>query len=64
MTKMNWDQIESNWAAMTRRVRADWTIDRGEGVGHIARRTDQSAMVGADQQKATVQKPSLKLSAE
>lgn len=21
---MNWDQIESSWAAMTRRVRPDW----------------------------------------
>lgn len=25
---MNWDQIETKWAAMTRRVRADWTIER------------------------------------
>jgi len=22
---MNWHQIENNWAAMTRRVRPDWT---------------------------------------
>lgn len=22
---MNWDQIENKWAAMARRVRADWT---------------------------------------
>lgn len=27
---MNWDQIERNWAAMTRRVRADWPLERGE----------------------------------
>ncbi|MES2913541.1 MAG: hypothetical protein V4753_00365 [Pseudomonadota bacterium] len=25
---MNWDQIETKWAAMTRRVRADWPIER------------------------------------
>lgn len=25
---MNWDQIESKWAAMTRRVRADWPTDK------------------------------------
>lgn len=24
---MNWDQIERNWAAMTRRVRADWPLE-------------------------------------
>ena len=24
---MNWDQIESTWAAMTRRVRGDWPPD-------------------------------------
>lgn len=27
---MNWDQIESKWAAMTRRIRADWAADRIE----------------------------------
>ncbi len=25
---MKWDQIENKWAAMTRRVRADWSTDR------------------------------------
>jgi hypothetical protein len=27
---MNWDQIESKWAAMTLRIRADWAVDRIE----------------------------------
>ena len=27
---MNWDQIESKWAAMTLRIRADWAADRVE----------------------------------
>ncbi len=25
---MDWNQIESKWAAMTRRVRLDWSADR------------------------------------
>ena len=29
---MNWDQIESKWAAMTRRVRADWTSDTPDAI--------------------------------
>ncbi len=24
--RMNWDQIENQWAAMTRRIRADWQV--------------------------------------
>ena len=27
---MDWDQIENKWAAMTRRVRADWAIHHSE----------------------------------
>lgn len=34
---MNWDQIETKWAAMTRRVRADWTIARPEGLSKVPR---------------------------
>ncbi len=34
---MNWDQIETKWAAMTRRVRADWKIDRPEGISKLPR---------------------------
>lgn len=35
---MNWDQIESKWAAMTRRVRADWPTDRSAAIPKIDRR--------------------------
>lgn len=35
---MNWDQIEHRWAAMTRRVRADWTIARPEALPKLPRR--------------------------
>ncbi len=27
---MNWDQIESKWAAMTRRVQAEWSPRKDE----------------------------------
>ena len=29
-TNVNWDQIESKWALMTRRIRADWGDDLNE----------------------------------
>jgi hypothetical protein len=35
---MNWDQIESKWAAMTRRVRADWPTNRPDAMVKVARR--------------------------
>lgn len=34
---MNWDQIETKWATMTRRVRADWTIARPERLSKMPR---------------------------
>ena len=34
---MNWDQIESKWATMTRRVRADWTIARPDTLPKMPR---------------------------
>jgi hypothetical protein len=30
---MNWDQIETKWAAMTRRVRPDWPVTQKTGSG-------------------------------
>ncbi len=27
---MKWDQIENKWAAMTRRIRADYAADEGQ----------------------------------
>lgn len=48
---MNWDQIESKWAAMTRRVRADWMTDRPDAIAQSVRRTarsDARSAVAAD----------------
>jgi hypothetical protein len=35
---MDWEQIENKWAAMTRRVRADWVADRADIISLPARR--------------------------
>jgi hypothetical protein len=48
---MNWDQIEHKWAAMTSRVRADWTIARPEALPKLPRRggrADETPTVLAD----------------
>ena len=48
---MDWDQIESKWAAMTRRVRADWSVDNVDVKVLPARRalkTDEKAVVIVD----------------
>ena len=37
---MNWDQIEHRWTAMTRRVRADWAIERPAALPTLPRRLD------------------------
>ena len=50
---MNWDQIESKWALMTRRIRADWSDDRTNATGPSARapaRRDALAATIADSQ--------------
>ncbi len=39
---MNWDQIEHRWAAMTSRVRVDWTIARPESLPKLARRAGRA----------------------
>jgi hypothetical protein len=36
-TPMKWDQIENKWAAMTRRIRAEYPADRIEPTGGPAR---------------------------
>ena len=36
---MDWDQIENKWAAMTRRIRADWTVNQDEGNPVTGRRS-------------------------
>jgi hypothetical protein len=60
---MDWDQIESKWAAMTRRVRGDLSINNVDATGNMQRRvakadaktgisTDRQTSVGSDQQAA------------
>jgi len=34
---MEWDQIENKWAAMTRRIRADYAADRIGAIGGTGR---------------------------
>jgi hypothetical protein len=53
---MDWDQIENKWAAMTRRVRADWSSDKAAPKGPQARRptrTDTKPVVIADRHTGT-----------
>lgn len=64
---MNWDQIETKWAAMTRRVRADWTNDRADIKAPPARRTARIDVIPAtiaDRQSGTSPDGRLKMSAE
>ena len=60
---MDWDQIESKWAAMTRRVRGDLSTQDMDVTGKMQRRvaevdaetsleTDRPLAVVADQQTA------------
>ncbi len=60
---MDWDQIESKWAAMTRRVRGDLSTKNVDATGKMQRRVakvdaktsldaDRSLVVIADQQTA------------
>jgi hypothetical protein len=39
---MNWDQIETKWAAMTRRIRADWAPDRIDETAAPVRRVKRT----------------------
>ena len=41
---MDWDQIERKWAAMTRRVRADWPIDRLDKTSSITPRLNKTGV--------------------
>lgn len=60
---MDWDQIESKWAAMTRRVRGDLSSKNVDATGKMQRRvakidahtdleTDRPVAVAADPQTA------------
>ncbi len=64
---MDWDQIENKWAAMTRRVRCDWTTDRADMKKPLARRVTRIDVTHAtltDRQAGTVVDARLKMSAE
>ena len=47
---MDWDQIESKWAAMTRRVRGDLSADATGTMQRRAAKADVTANIGADRQ--------------
>ena len=64
---MDWDQIESKWAAMTRRVRTEWSTDRIEVKTQQLRRVaraDVAPAIITDRQTAKTTGPALKISAE
>jgi len=64
---MNWDQIESKWALMTRRIRADWCDQRTEAAGRSAskpERRDGLAATISDKQNAAVTEAEFKTSAK
>lgn len=48
---MDWDQIESKWAAMARRVRGSGSVDKVDATGAMPRllaTSDALASLGAD----------------
>lgn len=54
---MDWDQIESKWAAMTRRVRGDLPINKLDATGKMPRRVakaDATISIGADRQVSVI----------
>jgi hypothetical protein len=64
---MDWNQIENKWAAMTRRVRADWTADRAcikTPSARRAARVDVAPVITPDRQIGTVVDARRKMSAE
>ena len=64
---MNWDQIESKWALMTRRIRADFgdgRIETTEVSAHTLKRRDPVAPTIADSQAFAVNESEFKTSAK
>ena len=62
---MDWDQIEPKWAAMTRRVRADWTTHRADIKTPLTRRIARPELApAAERQTATVPDARPKMSVE
>jgi hypothetical protein len=64
---MKWDQIETKWALMTRRIRADICDERTDAVGGTIRtlkRRDHLTANIADSQNAAIKDPEFKPSAK
>ncbi len=64
---MKWDQIENKWAAMTRRVRADWSTDTSQSKATPLRRAARDSVtpgIAADQHAGTVVDTRHKMSIE
>ena len=64
---MDWDQIESKWAAMTRRVRGDLSLSKAESNAISGRRIAKSEIkvVGvADIPASVPADPSITMSAQ
>ncbi|MDO8883335.1 MAG: hypothetical protein U0934_09385 [Pseudotabrizicola sp.] len=64
---MKWDQIESKWAVMTRRIRADWGDDRiaaREGSVRTLKRRDDTTPGIADTQVFAVTDSEIKTPAK
>ncbi len=64
---MDWEQIENKWAAMTRRVRADWATDRADIKSVPARRgarLDVTPAIRADHPAGKVGDQRVKMSIE
>lgn len=63
---MKWDQIESKWALMTRRIRADFGDERSEAIdastGTLTRHDARTAKI-AESQTAAVSDSEFKTSA-
>lgn len=64
---MKWDQIETKWALMTRRIRADLCVDRTEmttGSVRPLNRRDTVRPAVADAQLSAIKEPESEMSAK
>jgi hypothetical protein len=62
---MKWDQIESKWALMTRRIRADFCDERtdvAKGLVHTLKSRDSVIPTVADSQLSALKDPESKSS--
>lgn len=62
---MKWDQIETKWALMTRRIRADLCDERSDAVSlRPVNRPDTMKATIAESQTAAMKDPDFKTSAK